>query len=111
VTFPTQTVNIGNTSNIVAGFQSAIRVSGQRAAMLATVSVLTLGDNPEGYRLVPTVTPSLPNTMAYVDYDDPDENLVDMVPASGSHDRPVFTFGTYNLAKNQAWGAVKALYR
>ncbi|MFT5233520.1 MAG: hypothetical protein ACI9UK_001381 [Candidatus Krumholzibacteriia bacterium] len=114
VTFPTPTINIGNTDNIVAGFQNAVPVSGQRAAMLATFNVLTMGNNPTGYRLVPTVTPSIPNAMAYVDFDDfedPEGNLVDMVPASGSHDRPVFTFGDYTLEQAQAWGAVKALYR
>ncbi len=111
VSFPTQTINIGDIGNIVAGFQTAVPVSGQRAAMLATFSVLTMGNNPEGYKLVPTITPSLPNTMAYVDYDDPVGNLVNMVPSSGSHDQPVFTFGDYTLEQVQAWGAVKALYR
>jgi len=111
VSFPTQTINIGDTGNVVAGFQNAVPVSSQRAAMLATFSVLTMGNNPDGYKLVPTITPSLPNTMAYVDFDDPEGNLVNMVPSSGSNDRPVFIFGDYSLEEAQAWGAVKALYR
>jgi len=119
MTFPTEGLNLGTPENIVAGFATAVPVTSQRVAVLATLSVLTMGDNPEGYRLVPTEAPSHPNTMAYVDSEDPDgevpdpevDNIVDMMPTSGSFDRPVFTFGDYTVDETAKWGEVKALYR
>ncbi len=111
MTFPTQGLNLGTPENIVAGFATAVPVSSQRAAMLATLTVLTMGNNPEGYRLVPTAAATHANTMAYVDSDDPDDNIVDMAPVSGSFDRPVFTFGDYTVDRVAKWGEVKSLYR
>ncbi len=111
VTFPGQALNLGSTDNIVAGFATAVSVTSDRAAMLATISVLTMGNSPVGYRLMPTSDPTHPNKMAYVDSEDPDDNIVDMSPISGSHDRPVFTFGDYTFEENAMWGAVKSLYR
>jgi hypothetical protein len=111
VTFPAQAINLGDTESIIAGFATAVRVSSQQAVTLATFSVLTMGNSPEGYRLVPTSPSSHANTMAYVDYDDPDDAIVDMSPISGSHDKPVFTFGDYTIELNAKWGAVKSLYR
>ena len=70
-----------------------------------------MGNSPVGYRLVPTSPSSRPNAMAYVDSEDPDDRLVEMMPVSGSYDRPVFTFGDYTLEQNAKWGEVKSLYR
>ncbi|MDX2472149.1 MAG: hypothetical protein QNL91_00415 [Candidatus Krumholzibacteria bacterium] len=111
VTFPIPAINLGGTDNIVAGYVSAVPVSSGRAATLATFSVLTMGNSPVGYKLVPASPASHPNTMAYVDYEDSGDKLVDMAPASGSHDLPVFTFGDYTGEQNAKWGAVKSLYR
>jgi hypothetical protein len=49
--------------------------------------------------------------MAYVDWEDPDDNLVDMAPVSGSFGRPVFTFGDYTSEQGARWGEVKSLFR
>lgn len=111
VSFPTSAVNLGSTDNIVAGFAEPVAVSSQRAATLATFNVLTMGNNPVGYRLLPASPASHSNTMAYIDAEDPDDNIVDMAPVSGSHDKPVFTFGDYTIEQDAKWGKVKALYR
>ncbi len=111
VTFPIPAINLGGTDSIVAGYATAVPVSSQRAATLATFSVLTMGNSPVGYKLVPTSPASISNTMAYVDFEDTGDNLVSMAPASGSHDLPVFTFGDYTFEQNAKWGAVKSLYR
>ncbi len=112
VVFPAPTVNIGSVNSIVAGFATAVPVSSRGAAMLATFSVLTMGNSPEGYRLVPTSPSSLPNVMVYVDSGDPEvDKFVEMMPVSGSYSRPVFTFGDYSVEQNVRWGEVKSLYR
>ncbi len=111
VAFPMPAVNLGSTDNMVVGYAEPISVSSQRSATLATFSVLTMGNSPVGYRLVPASPASHSNTMAYIDAEDPDDNIVDMVPVSGSHDKPVFTFGDYTIEEDAKWGAVKALYR
>jgi len=111
VVFATPAINVGSTNNIIAGFGTAVLVSRQRAATLATFSVLTAGNNPDGYRVGPASPATVANTMAYVDYEDPDLSVVEMSPVSGSFDRPVFTFGDYTVDEDARWGAVKALYR
>ena len=111
VSFPVFTVNVGSTDNIVAGYGTPISVSSERSAVLATFNVMTMGNNPVGYRLLPTVISTHDNTMAYLDAEDPDDEVVDMVPVSGSHDLPVFTFGDYTIEEDARWGGVKALYR
>ena len=104
-------VNVGGTDDIRAGFGTPVPVSGERAATLATFSVLTMGNNPEGYRLTPYSTPSRANAMAYVDNEDTGDMIVKMVPVSGAFERPVFTFGDYTIDENAKWGEVKALFR
>jgi hypothetical protein len=111
IEFPGPAINLGTADNIVAGYATAVPVASSRTAMLASISVLTLGNNPEGYRLAPASPASLPGLMAYVDYDDPDDNLVGMNPVSGAWDRPVFTFGDYTIEQNLRWGGVKSLFR
>ncbi|MCB1182470.1 hypothetical protein KDM41_03480 [bacterium] len=111
VAFPTDAINLGTADNIVAGYAAAIAVSAGRTATLATFNVLTAGNNPEGYRLSPASPASHANTMAYVDYEDPDDPIVDMGPVSGSYDRPVFTFGDYTIERHLEWGGVKSLFR
>lgn len=99
--------NVGSTDDIRAGFGTPVPVSSDRAATLATFSVLTMGNSPEGYRLTPF---SLGTVMAYVDNEDMSE-LIEMQPVSGAFDRPVFTFGDYTIDENAKWGEVKALFR
>jgi hypothetical protein len=111
LSFPSQAINVGTVANIRAGFAPAVPVSNQRAATLATLNVLTLGNSPVGYRLVPFSPSSLPSAMAYMDSDDPSDSLVEMVPVSGSFDEPVFTFGDYTIEENARWGEVKVLFR
>jgi len=98
-------------TNQVVGYGSGVPVDSNQMITLATLQVLTMGNNAEGYRLSPANYASLPNSMAYVDSQDPDNNLVDMAPVSGSHDRPVFTFGDFTVEEQQSWDSVKSLYR
>lgn len=109
--FPAEGFNLGSIDNIVAGYATAVPVSSRGTVVLATLNVLTAGNSPEGYRLVPASPASHPHTMAYVDFEDPDDNIVDMAPASGSYERPVFTFGDYTVDETADWGKVKALFR
>jgi hypothetical protein len=112
VTFPLEAVNVGGSSeNIVVGYAGALPISSAEGTVLATLSVLTMGNNPEGYFLQPPASPSLPNKMAYLDMGIPETLIVEAVPVSGSHDRPVFTFGDYTVEENKQWGDVKSLYR
>jgi len=103
-------VNVGGTDDIRAGFGTPVPVSSDRSAFLATFSVLTLGNSPEGYRLTPYSTPSHGNAMAYVDNEDV-SHVIEMAPVSGAFERPVFTFGDYTIDENAKWGEVKALFR
>lgn len=111
LTFPSPAINVGTVDNIRVGFAPAVPVSHQRAATLATLSVLTLGNSPVGYRLAPFTPAALPSAMAYVDSEDPVEGLVEMRPVSGSFTEPVFTFGDYTIEENARWGEVKVLFR
>lgn len=112
VSFPVQAINVGGSlENIVVGYASALPVASADGTVLATVTVLTMGNNPEGYFLQPPDAPALPNKMAYIDMGIPEQLIVEAVPVSGSHDRPVFTFGDYTVEENRQWGDVKSLYR
>ncbi len=110
-TYPLDALNVGDTTNQVVGFGSGLPVDSNNMVTLATFEVFSMGNNPEGYRLSPVSPSSLPNTMAYLDFQDPDNNLVDMAPASGSYDRPVFIFGDYSVEEEQSWGSVKSLFQ
>jgi hypothetical protein len=111
VEFPLAAVNVGSPSNLIVGFAGAVPVGSSRAAMLATLRVLSFGDNREGYQLALASPPSIPGMMAYVDAEDTGDDLVGMMPASGAFDRPVFWFGNWHVRENAQWGAVKSLYR
>ncbi len=109
--YPLSALNVGDMTNQVVGFGSGVPVDSNQMVTLATFQVLSMGNNQEGYRLSPTSSPSIPNAMAYLDFGDPDDNLVDMAPASGSYDRPVFTFGDFTIDEQQTWDTVKSLYK
>ncbi len=109
VTFPLDAINLhGSTDNLVVAYVQGLPVDSGGGTTLATVSVLTLGNNPEGYYLLPT---SSGNNMLYLDLGGPEGLLVDALPVSGSFDRPVFTFGDYTVEEDKMWGDVKSLYR
>ncbi len=110
-TYPSMAINAGTLTNQIVGFTYGQPVDSRQTVNLATFEVLTMGNNPEGYKLSPTAYASLPNSMAYLDFLDPGNSLVDMAPISGSHDRPVFTFGNYDITEQQSWDSVKSLYR
>ena len=111
VDFPLTAVNVGSTSNLIVGFAGAVPVGSSRAATLATVRVLSFGDNRDGYLLATASPPSIPGMMAYVDAEDTGDDLVGMLPASGDFGRPVFWFGNWHVRESAQWGAVKSLYR
>jgi hypothetical protein len=111
VDFPLLAINFGSTDNMLVGFGSALRVGPSRAATLATVHVLSLGDNRDGYRLSLASPPSLAGSMAYLDAEDTDGSLVGMMPVSGAFDRPVFWFGNWHIKEQALWGEVKSLFR
>ncbi|MBK9776893.1 MAG: hypothetical protein IPP62_11095 [bacterium] len=111
VEFPALAINVGSTNNLIVGFASAVPVSSSRAATLATVRVMSFGNNRAGY-LLSTATPqSIPGVMAYVDAEDTGDDLVGMMPVSGAFNRPVFWFGDWNVRENARWGEVKSLFR
>ncbi len=111
VDFPQPAINVGSSSNLIVGYAAAVPVDGNRAATLASVRVLSFGNNREGYRLALADPPSLPGTLAYVDAEDPGANLVAMMPVSGTFDRAVFCFGDWKLREQAQWGEVKSLFR
>ncbi len=53
VTFPIDAVNVGSTDELIVGYQQGIPVGSGDGTTLATLSVLTMGNNPEGYFLLP----------------------------------------------------------
>ena len=112
VTFPLNAINIaGSSDNLIVGYAEALPVQTGGGTTLATISVLTLGNNPEGYFLQPASPAFLPNTMAFLDISSSDRLHVTSLPVSGSFERPVFTFGDYTVDENRQWGGVKSLYR
>jgi hypothetical protein len=111
VDFPAMAVNVGSTSNLIVGYGTAVPVSSSRAATLASVRVLTFGNNREGYRLAQASPPSLQGSLAFVDAEDPGANLVAMMPVSGAFDRAVFCFGDWKLREQAPWGEIKSLFR
>jgi len=112
VTFPRNAINAyGSADNLMVGFASAMPVQSGGGTTLASISVLSLGNNPEGYYLQPASPASIPNTMAFLDMSSSETLAVSALPISGSYDQPVFTFGDYTVDENREWGDVKALYR
>jgi hypothetical protein len=111
VTFPLDAINInGVPDDLVVGFSQGLPVE-PSGTTLATLSVLTMGNNPEGYYLLPATGASMPNSLAYLDMGGPEPLIVDAQPVSGSFDVPVFTFGDYSVEEGKDWGGVKSLYR
>jgi len=111
VAFPIDAINVGSNDDLAVGFAQGLQVDASGGTTLATFSVMTMGNNPEGYFLKPPSSPSHPNAMAYLDQSGPEEFIVDAMPVSGSYDRPVFTFGDYTVEEGKMWGDVKSLYR
>ncbi len=112
VEFPQLALNMGSTDNIIAGFADGVPVAGgSRTALLASLSVLSSGNNPTGWRLSPATPASLPGGVGYGDAEDPEDNLVDMLPVGGRFDQAVFWFGDWHVEEARQWGEVKALFR
>ena len=112
VTFPLDAINLnGSAEDMVVGYSQGLPVVSGGGTTLATVSVLTMGNNPEGYFLQPATTTSIPNSMVYLDSGGSERELVGALPVSGSYDLPVFTFGDYSVEEDKKWGDVKSLYR
>ncbi len=112
VTFPLDALNLNDSiDNLVVAYVQGLPVGSDSGTTLATVSVLTLGNNPEGYHLQPPSPASHPDKISYLDLGGSQALIVDALPVSGSHDRPVFTFGDYTVDENRKWGDVKSLYR
>jgi hypothetical protein len=111
VDFPLPAINVGSADNLLVGFGNALPVGRSRAATLATVHVLSIGNNRAGYRLSLASPPSLAGSMAYLDAEDTVDKLVGMMPVSGAFDRPVFWFGNWHVKEQALWGEVKSLFR
>jgi len=113
VTFPLDAINVnGSVDNLIVGYaHHGLSVEPGGGTTLATLSILALGNNPEGYFLRPASPASSPNTMGYLDLGNSETLHVFALPVSGSFDRPVFTFGDYTVDEDKKWGDVKSLYR
>ena len=112
VTFPLNAINVGTIENLIVGYANeGLPVEYGGGTTLATLSILTMGNNPEGYFLLPASPSSHPNTMAYLDLGDSPGLIIDAQPVSGSFDRHVFTFGDYTVEETRKFGDVKSLYR
>jgi len=112
VTFPLDALNLtGSAEEMVVGFSQGLPVTAGGGTTLAMVSVLTMGNNPEGYYLQPVSGASIPNSLVYLDSGGSERQLVSALPVSGSHDLPVFTFGDFSVEEGKNWGGVKSLYR
>lgn len=112
VTFPLDAINAyGSSDNLMVGYAQGLSVISGGGTTLATISVLTMGNNPDGYKLQPASPSSMPNKMAFLDLGGGEGLIVNALPVSGSHDLPVFTFGDYTVDENRQWGNVKSLYR
>lgn len=112
VTYPLDALNLNSCAdNLVVGYVQGLPVGSGGGTTLATFSVLTMGNNPEGYYLQPASPASHPNKISYLDLGSSQTLIVDALPVSGSHDRPVFTFGDYTVDEDRKWGDVKSLYR
>ena len=111
VDFPLPAINVGSLDNLLVGFGGGLPVGRSRATTLATVHVLSTGNNRAGYKLSLASPPSLAGSMAYLDAEDTGDNLVGMMPVSGAFDRPVFWFGNWHTKEQALWGEVKSLFR
>jgi hypothetical protein len=111
VEFPLDAFNItGSAEDLVVGYAQGLQVESS-GTTLATLSVLTMGNNPEGYYLQPAPSGQSSNSLAYLDLGGPEPIIVAAEPISGSFDRPVFTFGDYSVEEDKMWGDVKSIYR
>lgn len=111
VEFPLDAFNLtGTAEDLVVGYAQGLPVESS-GTTLATLSVLTMGNNPEGYYLQPAPSGTNPNSLAYLDLGSPEATIVAAEPISGSFDRPVFTFGDYSVEEGKMWGEVKSIYR
>jgi len=113
VTFPLDAINVnGSVDNLMVGYSNpGLPVASGNGTTLATLTVLTVGNNPEGYLLQPASPASYPNTMGYLSMGSSETLHVYATPTSGSYDQPVFTFGEYTVKEDRMWGDVKSLYR
>ena len=112
VSFPLDAINVlGSADNMMVGYAQGLPVDSGGGTTLATLSVMTLGNNPEGYFIQPASPASYPNTMGYLDLGGSETLHVFALPVSGSYDRHVFTFGDYTVDEVRMFGDVKLLYR
>ncbi len=112
VTFPLEAINVyGSADNMMVGYSQGLQVASGGGTTLATLNVLTMGNNPEGYCIQPASPASYPNTMGYLDLGNSETLHVFALPVSGSYERHVFTFGDYTVDEVRKFGDVKLLYR
>ena len=97
--------------NLIVGFGGAVPVGGAHEAVLASLHVLSFGNDRAGYKLNPASPSSLTGAMAYLDAEDTTDNLVGMMPVSGAFERSVFWFGNWHTREQALWGDVKGLFR
>jgi hypothetical protein len=121
ITFPLEgTINLGDTSQVAAGwmefivgFAMEIPTSPDGTVLLATIQFIQLYPASIYVTLGPASVPTIPGIMIFV-YNDPysGSTVQEMYPASGSYDDPVFAFsGSAVPVVSRTFGAVKVLYR
>ena len=72
---------LSSPSHLMTGISFMENVISVPGETILTLSVLSMGNNADGYQLVPASPASHAGTMAYLDAEDPDDNIVDMIPA------------------------------
>jgi hypothetical protein len=107
--------NIGDVGNISSGYLEFIVgfaemvPSVDEAILLVTLQFINSNVQMVYVTMSPASIPSIPGAMGYLPGDPP---LIEMYPASGHYDNPVFTFNGETVpVERESFGSLKALYR
>lgn len=129
--FPVPSIDVGQAGSLIVGFSEPVPVNAEGYAFLAEVDVLLApdGDPLQAFSLVkaspvpcdsstgflylnPAYPPSITGSLAYLDADDPDDQLVAATWMSPWDDYPSFMLEPSIVATDaRTWDSVKAIYR
>jgi hypothetical protein len=108
--------NIGDVASIgsgflefIVGFADLVMAEPDRSLLLVTLQFINSNVVPIYVTMSPASTPSIPGTMGFLPVDPP---LIEMYPASGAYEDPIFAFnGAAVPVEIESFGSLKALYR
>jgi hypothetical protein len=106
-------VDVGNDEDgHCVGFAAPLPVGDGGYLTMCVKTVVLMDEGVVNVHLSPTINPSIPGHMAYLDSSIDPVSIVRLYPASGDYADPVFTFYGMTVATDKAsFDEIKAMYR